>query len=96
VHSAEVLLMAFTGFLWLADLRWAFVALLGLRLVLFFAIKLNPMANRTLYWVVFRVLGVILASLMALFSGLELWVLVPWLVAEILDRVDFYNQLTKK
>ncbi len=94
IHSAQITLIALSITLFLSEQALFFVILMGIRLLLFVYRKVGVIADKKKWLlIVFRIASVF-ATFGLLFQDQSLWLLVvSFALGEILDRIDFYNEL---
>jgi Fe-S-cluster-containing dehydrogenase component len=96
IHSAQTLFMAFSMALLLSPYPWFFLAIALARSLLYLYRKTSPggIRVRPWSWSVLRLAGLAGAALLIL-PGISPWIALPlFLAGELLDRVEFYDELS--
>lgn len=95
IHSAQIMMMSLTLILLLLNQELLFTVILGIRLILFVLRKMDKkqFAIQEIKDVI-RITGAFMAAILMHFEYPFWTVIISFALGEILDRIDYYNELT--
>ncbi|MDY6800539.1 MAG: DmsC/YnfH family molybdoenzyme membrane anchor subunit [Bacteroidota bacterium] len=92
IHSAQTLFMTITVFALLANQPEAFYMIVFFRLLLYFYRKIKY--HRIIHLISFLRIALSISSMILLSKDFNMYfVLIPLILSEIIDRIEFYNEL---